>query len=195
MACKGPDDPISARLPVPCFGRRFEAPKARFLGAELSFWGQGPPFLGAGAPFFGQEPLFGGQRRHGGLPKGAFALEKGAPAVFYAFFEAKAPWGLAQDALALKTELSVWAPRGRTIKRSRKGLSTQPNAGRIHGFPGNFPTGVYGIEATVGFSVHFWRFFGLARGLFWRPRARKVAEKATFCAYGRSSGPSVEIAV
>ena len=108
------------------------------------------------------------------------------------FLGQKAPWGLPQDAFALKTEL--WAPRGRTIKRSRKGLSIQPNAGRIHGFPGNFPTGVYGIEATVGFSVHFWRFFGVARGLFWCPRARKIAEKARFCAHGTSSGPSVEIA-
>ena len=88
--------------------------------------------------------------------------------------------GAPQDAFALKTEF--WAPRGRTIKRSRKGLSTQPNAGRIHGFPGNFPTGVYGIEATAGFLSISGVFFGLARGLFWRPRAREVAEKATFCA-------------
>ena len=81
--------------------------------------------------------------------------------------------GAPQDAFALKTEF--WAPRGRTIKRSRKGLSTQPNAGRIHGFPGNFPTGVYGIEATVGFSVHFWRFFGLARACEKSRKKRRFA--------------------
>ena len=55
-------------------------------------------------------------------------------------------------------------------------------------------TGVYGDERTVVFFVHFWRFFGLAQGLFWRPRARKIGGKATFCAHESPNGPSVEIA-
>ena len=176
MACKGPDNPISARLPVSCFGRRFEAPKARFFlggAAELSFLGQGTLFGGQGPFFWSRSPFFGGKGALG-APKRRRCPRKRRACGFLCLFCGKGALGLPQDAFALKTEL--WAPRGRTIKRSRKGLSTQPNAGRIHGFPGNFPTGVYGIEATVGFLSISGAFLA-SREAFFGARAREKSRK------------------
>ena len=164
--------------------------------------GAWPPLFGGQGPFVGGRRPFFGAKAPWELPKSAFGLEKGAPAVSFAFFRGERTRTQPRDT----RPYPFYRPVGTRQATPRSGelAPSQQTHWRVP--PLSHMRAQYTISPEISRPVftemteqlRFCPFFGTflaSREAFFGARARKVAEKTTFRAHGTSSGPSGTLAV